>query len=248
MPINTGDNDTSQLLEEISKLKLSGGSGAGFKYAKSAINCQIPANIETKILDSSIDSSREILIINNTPESEINLFWDDGINKTQLPDKLNGGTRYADYSDGGLKLLILSNITSSIDIYVRSTKIINYQVGNVIELPEIEQPWYSWVYEYYTHIKPFKIPLKPIFISIADWDNTSMPLIELPVSIENGYEHNNKRIIGNAESLPIQWQGFSVNKEYIFYGNNEFGEVTLYFYDDISITQDANRWLINLYT
>lgn len=245
MPINTGNNDTSQLLEEISKLKLSGGSDASFKYAKSAINCQIPANTETKILDSNSDCSREILLINNTSDAEIQLFWDDGINKVELPDKLKN--RYFDYSDGGLALLVKSNININIDIYVRSTKPILEKVGNAVIIPEIEEIWYTWEYGYDIAIHPFKIPLKPIYIYISGFEDETnpFPIFALPLTPQDTYDYENQEIIGNILNLPILWEDFNF-KKYIFYMLYYGEERKLNLSDEISISQDAEKWMITI--
>lgn len=244
MPINTGDNDASQLLEEISKLKIIGGSNTGFKYVKH-VNCNISANQLTKIIDRTNDTIlREVLVINRTPDAPpnttIKLYWNDGQNNVILPDILDSNnTHYIDYSDGGLELLVESNANANIDIYVRSTKPINYQVGNIVEIPLEEEVWYSLGSFNYQYIEPFKIPIKPVFLSQSIFQGSS--LIEMPVSEENGYDVDNKRNLGRIGDSLFLWEGFLL-KKYHFLVNT--GESDWFFYFDIS--QDSEKWIINL--
>lgn len=237
MPINSGYNNDSQLLREISKLNLSG-SGTGFKYVKSA-NCELIASQESIILESDSGGIREILLIKNTPEAIIELFWNDGVNKVKIPDTLTDeNNRYIDNSDGGLILSVNSNINANIDVYVRSTKLINYKVGNLIEIPEIEEDWFIVGAK---EIEVLRIPIKPVFLNFPDWD-FSYPIKELPIS-SNGYEYNNARIvIDTVDSLPIEWLSFNI-KRYQFYVDDPYEAVDLYIYN---ISQDLQEWTIQL--
>ncbi len=239
MPINSGyNNNDSQLLREISKLNLSG-SSVGFKYIKSA-NCALISNQESIILESALEGVREILLIKNTPEANIELFWTDGINKVKIPDPLNDeNNRYFDNSDGGLILSAKSDRNANIDIYVRSQKIINYKVGNVIEIPKIEEDFF--IFNGSKEIEIIRIPIKPIIMDFPGWDYTN-PIVELPISAENGYEPYNSRIIGNPDNIPFEWIGFGL-KRYIFYIDNPYESIVLWINN---ISQDNEKWLIEL--
>lgn len=130
MPINSPKKDDySQLLSEISKLTLTGSGETGFRYAQSAA-IALPPNEESIILGSSSNVLREIYLINNSSEAIVDLFWNDGISVTAIPESLNpNGGIFQDWSDGGLELRAKSTIEAQLKIWVRSAKPIDYQIG-----------------------------------------------------------------------------------------------------------------------
>jgi len=247
MPINSANNgDTSQLLREISKLNLSG-TGTGFKYVKHA-NCELVANKESLILDKAIKPClREVIVTTNT-ESNIELYWDDGINKVKIPDKIDKNCQYFDYRDGGLILSVLPDVNSSIDIFVRSTEMINYQVGNVVTIPTNEDIWYTIGSDQYQYITPFKVPIKPVFLNLVDssnWMNYYLNI--LPYTLDNGYEWPS-RIKLKWIGEPLSWQNFSLKRYYFnMVLDEEYGEYQwLWLDNNLGINQDNEKWVINL--
>lgn len=245
MPINSANSsDNSQLLKEISKLNLSG-SGTGFRYIKHA-NCNLVADTETEILQKTqIPSLREVFLVSNTLLANIEIFWDDGVNKVKIPDKLEGISNYINYDDGGLTLSVLSNTDANIDVYVRDKNLINYQVGNVVEVPVNEDIWY--VLQSNT-LEIFRIPLKPVFINISDSQWLNYPLIAIPISSEIGYDYANKKQLGIVTGAPLIWENLELQK-YQFYISldEEYGEsYDLYVDDALGIVQNSEKWLINL--
>lgn len=243
MPIHSfNGGDTSQLLREISKLKL-GGGGTGFRYIKHA-NCDL-GNTESTILEKTSSALREILIINNT-DSEIELFWDDGVNKIPIPDKLK--TKYFDYTDGGLKLSALANVPSNIDIYVRSTKPIIEKVGNAIVIPEIEEDFYFIDYiNGYQSIEILRIPIKPIFVTVIYFTG-NYSITELPLTTSNTPDWANSRVIGDTVT-EFQWTGFNIGKYHFLLPAGTFAPWDQYFnFNQLTLTQDPQKWMITLFT
>lgn len=251
MPINSGYKSDSQLLREISKLNLSG-SGTGFKYVKSATNCELVANQESIILEADSGGIREILLTKNTPEAIIELFWEDGTNKVKIPDTLDReNDRYFDSCDGGLTLSVLSDINANIDIYIRSTKLINYKVGNAIEIPEVEEPFYLFPFgniipDADQEIEIIKIPIKPVNVRFIGWEEyggDNYPIYVIPYSEENGYENSKKKLIIENLQDTQKWSDFTVSSKYYFYIDYHV-ESHLLFINNIY--QNAIEWFIEL--
>lgn len=136
MPINSpqSNNDYSELLTQISKLTLTGTGGVGFRYIRSA-EISLNPDTETTILGSASDCLREIYLVNQS-DVPVELFWFDGINSVKIPKPLERiDSVYQDWSDGGLELRAKSTTEANLTIWVRSNKLINYQVGSEEMIP-----------------------------------------------------------------------------------------------------------------
>ncbi|HEY9863145.1 MAG TPA: hypothetical protein V6D21_03100 [Candidatus Obscuribacterales bacterium] len=130
MPINSPKKDDySQLLTEMSKLTLTGtgASSTGFRYVKSAEITLVP-NQGSIILGSAFNIVRQVYLINNSDEP-VQLFWNDGDNVAKIPEEIEPGGLFQDWSDGGLELRAKSSGEANLKLLVRSNKTIDYQVG-----------------------------------------------------------------------------------------------------------------------
>lgn len=160
MPIFNPPSDSisESLLEAIQSIELSGGGGnARYRYAASG-KATIPADELTRILPATPEPvSREVRIkvLSGGP---VALTWQNNLDPS-AEEIRQGFEFFYDSQDGGMELNVFATTETTILVFVRQDKPINYQLNQgIVFMPNVNvELWIDTTFDYAQKVFDFDI-------------------------------------------------------------------------------------------